>query len=1211
MAKFELIQTDKRDLKEKFPSRAKFIERIKRGDICDIVVDTETTGLSQAFAHPSKLGAVVADPFTRTVIHIHSRDVAIPDHAVMGAIPSLITDRRPDTFKSGMRPDLAIAELYDLIMEAPKRIADHYEEQEKLIERYNESKSDDEKIPVPPEREYDSTTESYDNVIEYQYVTNQRTKWERDNRVRTPKQTRIARDVVFIPMKDEDGNIVYDAAISKNGKQVYYKEDDKWYRVEHAKKTIIMQNARADNNWLWEWFHQYLLPHKFITHTKYHGAYQIDTLPLMREVNQLGAWEGRTKLILPEREDPELGKSVTASKDPVLKANTRLNNPRLNVPPGMRLPDGSHQDEVRGHVDPAVDCLEELAIYWYCEDVAPEIVAYKKRISDHDTIKDELLPMSGLPPVKAFVRARWPYLGKHMGVVINTDRAYGDFKRAVAINLTALHRDPRDPIALRMPDGRNIFDLTKEDWIELYYRESKEQSGNGVLEVFRLNKGPMIHTAETGMNAGANHGIPYVELQKWRDLIQSMPATKNAIMEAYAEFIKHQKLWPDRQYPDPRPEEYRFNDVGDPPRIQIDRTDGDINAKKAIENAIFKRAHSKREYYLKRNHYIRLMIRPNPELESDILRKPGAHEDYQKLINQTLKKYNRLVRGLQIKDDVGEAYLDLPEKVKFDDNGDALAFLWDLRRQALREDWLVDLTTDKYWLVDKKTGHEIPQARLRDIEIHEFNEYFKIHTGRERGGKQRNYIWDVEFERLNYSKHFLAGLFVAAGRLEELEAIDPGWRDWYDARLAFGNNGSPFIDADRQRLTTNASELKMLDRIKRNTFGKSDLKAFSSDPDIARGMMADFVDGLVGRQQQVAELDQYYNANMDAHPWTEETLPVAGYDPVTRMPLENIVYPVSREAFERAAKISLPFAAPARPMQDPRFGEMLYPVAWSEDLEEAWKKGDLKKTANRVFQCPETGEYYLAPKSAFRRVEFKDRPDLKYLWQQTSGIFEASGLGDYPEDKPVFLVSAEGMIPLAGTRVIEPVTEIQVPGQHRFLATVSPELAGFHSEGETAANRLPLTGLAVPDYEYVESRGYKIEKDCLIRLRETDDRTGRETGREVLVRLTGEPEYWTLQEFEQAFHDGEVTPSFARQHGYTDPRHMYSDVANWFTKLQKPKESSDNRILLIKFEIVEDFAHFDPKRIPRAAITDDYYATKQQHFERWGSHPMGKLDPEP
>ena len=867
----------------------------------------------------------------------------------------------------------------------------------------------------------------------------------------------------------------------------------------------------------------------------------------------------------------------------------------------MEMPiDGSHQDHNREHASPAVDCLEELAIYWYEEDIAPEVVNHKKLLSDMDDIVREIMKptQAGAPPIISFGRFRIPDLTKHMGIVLNTDRSYGDFKKAVALNLTGLQRDPADPMRLLLPDGRDIFAMDKSDWLALLRQEQRQRPSNGIFEIFAMNKSPMIQTAETGLKAGANHGLSMKEIQKRRDLIFSVPSIRDNIMDAFSDYLISIQKNPEDQFPDPRPEEYRFNAMGDPKRPNIKRADGDMQAKRAIESAMYERARSKRDYYSKRNRYVKLMIRPNPRIEG-IDPDPAAYKEFQTDVNKALRAYHRMVQASHLKTKQRIEKLRLPKKVKFEDNADALDFIWRMRENALKGQWLVDLIADHYWIEDINTGREIPQSHISDVDVREFNDNFDVNRGK----------WDIQFERTNYSQHFLAGMFVMAGKKRVLTKLDPAWQDWYDAKVAFGNNGSPYLDPSSQRLPTNETELDVLERIRRNALDVNDaMKGLSSDPDDALGLYEKFVAGAPGKERHAMELEALYKERQKKFKWTPKTMALAGYDPSTGQPRENILYPVAADEFEQAQKFDLPEKAPDYPITDPRFGEMLYPLPSTPSLEKAWKRGDLAGTANVIFKSKSSGRQYMAPMAEFKRVVLGTDPSLRFVWQQALRVFDESGIHDYPEDKPVFLVSAESMTPLAGTKPIEAATELQVIGEHRFTALYDPILAGYHKDTGNG-KRAPLTGLAMPEYDYDEESGYDLKKGSKIRLREIEDKTGAESGWEVSTTLTSAPKYLTLQEFEESFHAGKVNNRMAQNYGFTDARHMYREVSNWFTSIQRPKDSPENRILLVRFKPVdkENMVYFDPTIIPRAAVTDNYYQTKGEMRNKWGSFPANKL----
>src|SRR5262249_42895733 len=154
-------------------------------------------------------------------------------------------------------------------------------------------------------------------------------------------------------------------------------------------------------------------------------------------------------------------------------------------------------------------------------------------------------------------------------------------------------------------------------------------------------------------------------------------------------------------------------------------------------------------------------------------------------------------------------------------------------------------------------------------------------------------------------------------------------------------------------------------------------------------------------------------------------------------------------------QLTVPEFTPARPFGDPRFGERVYALPWTAEIEKAWSKGDLKTAANAVFKTEKTGRQFLAPRAEFKKVSLADS-SMHNIWFHVRTTFNGSGLPAPARNKPVLLVSTEGVTPLAAADVVVPAFDVPVP-QHRFLATKAPKLAGYPGDK-------PLTGVAVMDY---------------------------------------------------------------------------------------------------------------------------------------------------
>lgn len=1200
----DLIQKTPDDLKDLIPDEGDFGDKImagevsvvtlynpvKRGDILDNVIDTETTGLNKRIVDPSILGAALINPFNQEIVKAYEQKVAIPEDSVYSAAASLVIERPPEDWANGMRPDLAVAEFSDLIKNGTSHIAAYYKDFHKRIEQYNAANYKKDNIPLPPtieeekkERNGDISYKIKPKPLRYKYSVNRLTKKERQQN-RRPKQVRVERNPIYIPSKDATGKIVYNWAISENGKFWYYRDGKEWARTE-AKSTTMMHNSRADNNWLWSWFLKYMMPELFITHTKKHRAYQVDSMPFAREMIQLGP-QGREGLKPGKRFDPQFGDVDSVSKGKLIEANTRLKNTRLHIREGVTLLDGSHRDERMEHVSPLFDSIEEYAITDYARRIDPDMWDFKKYLSDHEILAEYLMTGDGSddPRMVTFQRYTYPDLSLHIGTTITIDKSFGDLKRAVILALDKLSFDANDPYAVLLPDGRNIFKLTDDEWHGLFLRADEDP--HSILELPRLNKSPSIYSFDTGYEKGAGHGKTPDDLQRLSSIIHASKALKDRIAKAYGKAVKpFSEL---RHVPDPVWEEYIFTLVGDPRFPVIHRKDRDRDA---IQRHLFEALKSKLDFYRKRNEFLKTMFGSEAlymlECGDD-----NAHQRYAALVKATMKKYYRHIAGRNFHGTGGEPVMKIPADTEFLDNNAAKEFLWKYRVRAVTEGWYFDADPDHYKLTDQSTGLEIPWSELAAIDADVF--FDKMKPTNKEG-------WAIEFHNLNFSEQLMARLFFIAGKQDLLTKVDPSWATWWQARLARMHSGSPMTDPDHQRAPTNEGELKFIERCKRNALDESDIRAFGHDRDIAMGLYDGFVAALPGREAQLYALEKYYKTQQKKYQWTPELLIYAGYDPLTKMPLEPIPHVMSFNHYNNASKLVAFDALPDLPMRDERYGEKLYILPNPDGHDEDWLKGRLTAECNLVFRGEKTGKTFLLPVTGYTLLDNLDKdPAHDAIYHKARQVMAYSGT-DPANLKSAFVIAAEYAHPLAGTRTVEPHFDIPVLGRHRFEALVAPDLAGYRDEKMTFTQK--LTGLAVPDYGYGDRYKTLLKKDRPVRLREISDESGEITGWETESRLL-DSRSLTLKQFEEDYKAGKITDSYARDYGFGGKEHMYSEVSDWFTRLQKPKDSQDNKILLLRFKPVDKrtMTYFHPTETPRAAVLQGYFASKKAFHTRAGAY---------
>jgi len=894
--------------------------------------------------------------------------------------------------------------------------------------------------------------------------------------------------------------------------------------------------------------------------------------------------QGREGLKPGKRFDPKYGEVDSVAKGQLVKVNTRLKNTVLHTSEGITLLDGSHRDERLEHVSPLFDCIEEYAIADYARKMAPTLWDFKKYLSDHEILAEYLMSGDGSddPRMVTFQRYSYPDLSIHIGTTIMIDRAFGDMKRAIILALDKLSFDANDPYAVLLPDGRNLFELNENDWQNLFLRADKDP--HSVLELPRLNKSPSIYSFDIGYEKGAGNGKSADDLQRLSMIIHANKALKDRITHAYAKSVKpFSEL---KQVADPVWEEYIFTLVGDPRFPVIHRRD---RARDYMQRHLFEALRSKIDFYRKRNEFIKTMFGSKALY---LLEKgdDGAHKAYSALIKSVMKKYHRHVAGRNFHGDNNEPDFKIPMDRKFTNNQDAIEFLWKNRIRAVTEGWFFDADPDHYRLTDKATGLEIAWEELATIESDIF--FRKMKPTNKNG-------WNIEYHNLGFSEQLMARLFFVADKQDLLIAKDKEWRTWWQARLARMHNGSPMTDTDLQRAPTNEGELKFIERCKRNVLNENDVRAFSSDPDIAAGMYDSFVASLPGREAHLYALEKHYKTQQTKHQWTPELLIYAGYDPLTKMPLESIPHVMRESHFRHASKLHSYDALPDLSMRDARYGEKLYILPNPENHGEEWLKGKLTAESNLIFRGEKTGKTYLLPVMGYTLLNGLDtNTSHDTIYHKAQQIMTYSGYNPVGL-KSAFVIAAEYAHPLAGTRVVEPHFDVSVIGRHRFEALVAPDIAGYRNDHMKFTQK--LTGLAFPDYGYTDHYVHHLKSGKPIRMRETDDATGKITGWEVESTIT-DVKSVTLLQFEEDYASGKVTDAIARSYGFGGREQMYSELSGWFMQLQKPKESQDNKIILLRFKAVDrkTMTFFNPAETPRAAVLQGYLASKKAENTRAG-----------
>jgi hypothetical protein len=483
--------------------------------------------------------------------------------------------------------------------------------------------------------------------------------------------------------------------------------------------------------------------------------------------------------------------------------------------------------------------------------------------------------------------------------------------------------------------------------------------------------------------------------------------------------------------------------------------------------------------------------------------------------------------------------------------------------------------------MNRQTGQEISLSYLQEVDMYEFDRQFD---------PQNLQGWDIMFQQVKISEALLVDLFILAQRedLLDLKHQDTMAR-YIKARRAQLRHGAPFLEPHQQRRMTIARARQVIQSIRSNTIDERQWIPTSWDPDHRQGLYERYVEARAGGAALLNDLDQYYKKIEQKQCWTPKKLSAYGYDPQTALPRDHIIYPVSRADFkdpQATLRLKVPDAALDHPVKDSRYGPYLFPVIFEKGVRVERIMSAMSRAQHIVFQGADTGKLYLAPHARGHIIAL-DTPANDNLSLRLRAVFNR-GAGTLPElgHEPL-VISAEGALPLAGTEIIKPATDMMIP-QSQFLAMIAPALTGHRdSKGQIS----PLRGCAVLDYQYRSRRGYQLRKNDLVRLREIDAQQ-RETGWEIPVILNHKARSMTLADLTQALHTGKLSRDFAIAHGFADTDTLLTILTSWVTQFQKHPDDPSNKILFLDFTRAGDVRYFMPTKPPRAAVAETYYATR-------------------
>ncbi len=1147
----------------------------KDGIVTFLPMDFEVNSLNQYMAQLIRVG-MAQTSLSGKVLDTLELDAKMPEHALMAPQAALVVQYHVEEMQKGEPPHIVIGKMREFMDNAAKALWHAYPEKESVIDYIDEKNHWDVKLRDPESLSLEETE-------------------GRKNR----------KTVRLIPLLDDGGKVVYDLAVDENGKFIYYRGKNNVWRKKPAAKRVIGQNiTNADNRWMWSMLYQNCFRDVFVPHMRQFGNYMSDTLALSRS-GVLFAPGGEDGLKLGKRTDPISGEEILSGKlEKVMEANTRLASSARSIREGILMPADSvgggnpaaKYDPEEAHRSPLYDAFASLALYLFMRHIMPDYIKFRENLGDLSRLRDFLMTGEDgqLRPLFSFGRFAWndgsPALTAHMGVTINLDEQYGDRKKALILALDQLRPDPHDPSALLLHDGRNIFDLDQGELQKLMQRE--REKSDGLFQVLSLRKNYMLATAKDGLRVGANKGYDLDTLEHMRRNILRDTAFQERAMAAF-EAVQPTFLTPE-DIAVPLPEEEIFTHVGDPDW----RTFKALSVKtgdyeETLLTDIHERAKDRFNAIQQRNAAGRSAIEPDPiewALEKPLDDQIAALKAFRHKIKKAQDNAQKYAStyGFSIPDTMdfglGEIVTSLSHKARRNiENGDeglareeiaksldkACQYLWCLRKDALDNLWFEN-PVDNYWVIDRDNNNQaIPWDVIVQMDSKDRVEGFQPRKGK--NGKEKPPRFEIQFETIPATEQLLALMFFSSGKQD---LLSKDWHKWYEARLALIANGPPNEDPDRHRFPTAAQSLKVSRRMREN-LTDDDLKAVE-EIDERLGLYDIFMKDKKEAMKILKGWEAYYKDFMKKHPWTKEKMKIAGYDPDTGLPIENVPLKVKPE---HTIIIDIPDAhLDSAPLSDPGLAYQFKLAAMPKDARRQWKKwqssAKLKDQANIVFRGTDSGRMFVASKARIKKWP-AEKMRFQYAFAQARRDYEEDGYAlPTSDNKDLVAISFEYLDPLANTRKINSKRkDILMPHEDDFLGTVNAALAGRNPDTEGT-----ITGLAIRHYTETYAAGDKV------RLRQTDS-DGQETGWEVETKLTSVRKV-SIAKLSDDIESGKFTNQMAVDYGFGHTQDMLSKMRQAFVTQGRDWDSPNNEILLIRFEPVQKdcIAWFKPDEIPWAKV---------------------------
>lgn len=913
---------------------------LERGQVAEVYYDTETVDTSRKFNAILDLGLATTDLAGRVVDTLEV-DARVPDNRIMSPRAALVNRRGQRDWDRGVSQQEMAGRMADALRRAPLKVFDELTDEEVIT-------------PI--------TSKGY-----------------------RPEET--VRKLYF---RDEDGEVKH-ARLHQGGKYVSipiksgrgtYTDPDgqQWKRMRSSVGVNHFYGIRADDPWMWSAFDTAGMPDIFLTHTRKSdarqvGAFRTDIHKLAQMVYLYGP-DGEQGL--QTLENGMGGRSFRL--EDLMNANTRNAVPERGIEDGVRMPDGSQYNDKKGHKRALVDALAVAGFKSYLRRIAPDVMKHAETNADFNTQREFVAGANGFDdhPVLGMGRVILGRAAGHMGMMVNLDEEYGDFKNALLIKLDT------DLQGFRY-HGKRLLEMSEDELVDMIKEQKRDP--NALFQTEHLRKNPILVPQEMAIRAGQNNGWDPERIEENRRYLIENPVFLERAMKAWnraqPEFQRAHEIT------NPLPEDELFTNVGPLPYYQV-KVEGSEEAR-LVHRAIHVKAEDVLNNARKIDRAMRMGIETDP-VEFDPERE-GVLEEFKakmELARKTLEREN--VSDYVILDLVHAA--ERAPTVEAAQNA-----IWDMRKGFMGRFNDFSLSYE----VHDENGNQIDFQDIVTMQEHDLLN--RLQMGR----------ISIEFESIptQPSTQKLARKFWDEGRIDDLGAE---WKAYMELRIPEYLHGRPDRDPSEQDWMTGPRALEEIEEL------LSDPVEFEK-----------FAAGKEDATQMLEALREAIIAKLEKFPFTDEAKVATGWDPKTNQSIPYIEYEV---AAENTIVIDVPDRHLENPLSERLVADKFLMMYGPKGVNLA---KELKAGKELVLRGAETGKMYLAAGATVDRAPAKG--DFPEAYAQAEAGYQNSGYVMPRNNGSMLAVKVEALHPLANTRDVDlDMQSVKVPRAEDFEAMVSPTL---------------------------------------------------------------------------------------------------------------------------------------------------------------------------